>query len=177
MISRTTIFKKMNKKGNAVEIIIGSAFLVIFMLVIGVSLFKINDAGKQVKDDLINQFPEDTYNSSRQILIETSQDISTSGDRFFFYLFISVCVALLIAGYFSVDHPLWLVVLFIVFIVLIFVGAYLSNYWYNFTENGDNSANILEFPRTYWILNNIPYILVGLLIGVFITFSLREWYG
>lgn len=150
---------KNNKAGQSgVILIIFTLFALFLFIAVGFTFFSIKPAYDDLVDDLVVDM--DLSPESEAILRDTNESYPVWLDNGFLWVVMGVWFSLLIMAYYSVDHPLLLIILFIVWVVLILAGAYISNVWTEFSEQAEYDVVRTEFEYTDFFLGYMPYVVM-----------------
>lgn len=148
-----------NKSGQSgVVLIIFTLFALFLFIAVGFTFFSIKPAYDDLVEDLVVDM--DLSSESEAILRDTNESYPIWLDNGFLWVIIGVWFSLLIMAYYSVDHPILLIVLFIIWVVLILAGAYISNIWTEFSEQAEYDIVRTEFQYTNFFLGHMPYLVM-----------------
>ena len=79
-------------------------------------------------------------------------------DKSFIFIMIGLIIALIISSFAIPAHPIFLVINVIGFIVLIFLGAILSNAAYDISEQEGLNDSMSYLPVSSYIVGKLPWI-------------------
>jgi flagellar basal body-associated protein FliL len=148
-----------NKSGqSAVIVIIFTLFALFLFIAVGFAFFAIKPAYDDLVDDLVIDM--ELSPESEAILRDTNESYPVWLDNGFLWVIAGVWFSLLIMAYYSVDHPILLIILFIVWVVLILAGAYISNIWTEFSEGAEYDLVRTEFRYTDFFLGRMPHVIM-----------------
>jgi len=149
---------KSNKGQSGTILIIFTLFALFLFIAVGFSFFSIKPLYDDLVDDLVDDL--DLNPQSEAILRDTNEKYPVWLDNGFLWVVAGVWFSMLIMAYYSVDHPMLLIVLFIVWVVLILAGAYVSNVWTEFAEQPEYDVVRTEFQYTNFFLGRMPYVVM-----------------
>lgn len=102
----------------------------------------------------------------------SAKDLTGRLDWVVFGIFIGLVLAMLISAWFIPGHPIFMFVYFLAVLVIVVVGAVLSNAWETFSGTAPISASASAFSITNHLLNNLPlYLGVAGFLGMVILFG------
>lgn len=153
------------KKGQAaiVYIIFAIIVLVIFS-VLGISLFKVQ---KEVNDDI--QADNDMSPEAKEISQESTTNFPKWADGAFLTLTVFMWILMLVMAYFSSSHPILFGATIVLMSFLIFAGAVLSNFHYEFVNEDDLVIEKSYFPITNYCMDRLPLFLLVMGFSVLIV--------
>lgn len=89
-----------------------------------------------------------------------------------FGIFMGLVLAMLISAWFIPGHPIFMFVYFVAVLVIVVVGAVLSNAWDTFSGTVPIDSSKSSFGITNHLLNNLPlYLSVAGFLGMVILFG------
>ena len=104
--------------------------------------------------------------------LEAAQALTGRLDWIVFAIFIGLVLAMLIASWFIPGHPIFMFVYFLAVLIIVVVGAVLSNAWDTFSGTPPIDGSKSEFGITNHLLNNLPlYLGVAGFLGMVILFG------
>lgn len=93
-------------------------------------------------------------------------------DWIIFAVFMGLLLAMLIASWFIPGHPIFMFIYFLAVLIIVIVGAVLSNAWDMFADQPPISASKSSFGITDHLLSNLPlYLAVAGFLGMAILFG------
>lgn len=146
------------RKGqNSLGLLIVLIFAPILLIIVGFVFISIKPVYDDVAGDLKEQFGTAG---------DTSIDQSTASypqwlDNAFIMMFGGFWIALLIASWYSVDHPIMAFILLIVVVSFIMVSGYVSNTWIDYIQSPDNFSLKASFAMTDFVLSNLVLIVLA----------------
>ena len=142
-----------NKKGN-IYLDMTTLFVVIFALSLIFIMFS------SIFNDLNTTFQSSNIDSKgKTIIANTNSQLPTFSDYTILFTLVALWVIGLIGAYYIDATPVFVMILFFMFIALIVASMFLSNAYFDISENFDTAVN---FPITNFIMNNIVIILIGI---------------
>lgn len=133
-------------------------FLGIILFTVGVSLFVINFAVKQMVTSVI-AIPVISSNTAAKEAFQSSNMVVDKADYMLFASFIAMILSMMIISYLLAGNPLFTFFYFLVLCVAVVFSMYLSNAWYTVTTMPVFGTTIASFPITNWIITQLPKIL------------------
>jgi hypothetical protein len=145
------IFKRFNRKAQAIGVLI---IMLVLVFSFGMIAYFSYDVLSDITDQIAVSSPESEYLVNETAQLKAAYPGIMEGAvgliLVLFWLFA------MIAGYYSDENPIMLVVFIIIGIIMLIVAGFLSNAWYDI--NADVSSLNSEFPITNFVLSN--YMLV-----------------
>jgi len=118
---------------------------------------------------------------SVSVINESSDTVSVLGsakalterlDWIVFAIFMGLVLAMLIASWFIPGHPIFMFIYFLAVLIIVVVGAVLSNAWDSFADEAPISGSKSSFGITDHLLSNLPlYLAVSGFLGMVILFG------
>jgi len=159
-----------SKKG---DVIMDVVFIIIIVVILGLSAFLIFPTLTELKDDIVTN-PSAT--------VEVQDTANTFMDRYPVVMdnMIGISIGLLavfvmISAWFIDSNPIFFVVSLILTIVLLVATFFISNALFDVTSVDDFASSVTNFPITYWVFNHLAHIVLGMfvLVGV-VTYAKRD---
>jgi len=104
--------------------------------------------------------------------IDSAQASVDKADYWYFGIFIALCLALIITGWFIGGHPIFMIVYFFFIVLAIIISAVLANSWETLSADHSFILTIIKFPITNNIIMNLPiYVSIVGFIGLLAMFA------
>ncbi len=148
--------KRLNKKGNVFADFI---LIPVMLVVIVVTMFLAYYAYDKLKTDsfLFNNVGEE-YGSTAQGEIRNAMDVTTGMFQYIFVMIIaSMLVLLILSAYFIDSSIVFMVIGIIIMIITIVVSVPFSNFYEEFSEEGEFETVHDNFSIINNIMNNLSY--------------------
>ena len=161
--------KKNNKKGNGmIEIVYFSIFVFVFVTISFYAFMAYKDVNADIQTDTTMS------NESRASAQAVEAQYPSLFDGLVILLFGLLWLVVLAAAYFSDDHPLIAVVLFLVVIFVMIIGGIMSNTYDEIQDSPELAGFSTSFPMSHWLMEN--YLLAVGVMGVsaIIVFVVRS---
>lgn len=146
-----------NKKGQLIELVIGSVFLLIFAVIALVMYSASNELNNAVQAD--NTLDADTKNMSNNL----NTAYPNIFDGLVGLLFVGVWLLVIVAAFNANSNPFFLIVGIIALVAIGFVGMISNNVWNDLILNPEFSTLAVDFPITNFLVNQ--YLLLVLVMG------------
>lgn len=146
-----------NKKGQLIELIIGSVFLLIFAVTALVMYSASDELNNAVQND--NTLDADTKNMSNSL----NTAYPNVFDGLIGLLFAGVWLLVIISAVYSNTNPFFLIIGIVVLVGVGFVGMISNNVWNDLILNAEFSSLAVDFPITNFLINQ--YLLLVLIMG------------
>lgn len=157
------MLKKINKRGDAVSLIISLVILIFVIAVISLM------AGKFIPA-LTSILKNDSTFANNTNTVETLNLIETNAipwlDYFFIFTFISVTIGLIISSVYIDTHPAIMIIFIIMLVLAIIFAGIFANAYNSIGESDALSSTYNQFTGTKAIFENLPLILfvIGLIV-------------
>jgi hypothetical protein len=149
----------MNKKGDVVDSI--SFVIVVFILAIG--FFIIAFIIPSITNGLSSAGLNNTSEGANAI--SKLNDFGTQGiQRGFFFVFIGMCIGVLISAYFIDTHPIFLFLYIILLAIAVILAVYLANAYETFSQIDAFSAFYATQGLFTLVVSHI--VLITIIVGV-----------
>lgn len=80
-------------------------------------------------------------------------------DKSFVFIVVALTILLLVSSFFIPTHPIFLIINIFGFLVLVFLGAVLSNLYSDFiVQPGINASALAYYPITTFVMGKLPWI-------------------
>ena len=145
-----------NKKGsfgadNLVMIVMG-LFVFAIMMFIGHKIWV------DVSDDLAGGFFLGANES--QEIVQSGNNLMNGFDLLFVMLLVLIFVGLIASVYFIDSHPIFLGISLIIFFIMIFLGAIISDIFVDISNAAEFANETASFPMTTFVMSNLMFFLV-----------------
>jgi hypothetical protein len=160
------MFKIKAKKGDITDIL--SLVIVLFVLIVGFFIisFTIPQISNGLKTAGLNNSNEGAN------AINSLTDFGTNGiQKGMFWLFIGMCIGVLISAFYADTHPIWLFLYIIMLVISIILAAYLGNAYQTMTEIDAFSGWSQSFMTM--IMQNIMKVIIGVAAMSFIIMFVK----
>jgi len=159
------LFKKMNKRGNAVEDTLTALVIIVVFAIVSIFGFKMmsefNDAWQSDPD-------------MTEISKTVTQDFTTNYpilyDNAFILLVFMLWIGLMVMSFFIDSHPIFFVLTLLLLIFVFAAAAVMSNYFLDLAETGDMAGTMDSFPKMNWVMSNL--LIVIIVIGISTSIAL-----
>lgn len=149
--------------------------IVIFVLGIG-ALITHNIVGT-VTDTLVSSNVINSSSNMTGAVLESGRNVSNRVDYFIFGVFIAILFFIIITGYFSSNHPIFIFAYIIVIIISVVLSTILGNTWGSVTDSTTFSTTLIRFPLVNHLLTNLAvYVGISGLFGMFAMFA-KPYFG
>lgn len=146
-----------SKKGNfIVDSILIIVILFVFAIIAVLSSLTLGEINADVQND------SDLNNLTRTELNDYSDRMPTTFDALFILLFVLLWIFLLVSSYYIDTNPLFFIITFLIMAFVILTAAILSNSYEELREEGDIEPTAINFPMTNFILDKLPFVVIGL---------------
>ena len=117
-------------------------------------------------------------NATKTVLLDT-EEVTNRYDYIIFGLFIGLILASIIGAWVSGNHPILMIVYFIIIILAIVVSSILSYSWDTFMEKSPVIASsLVKFPITQHLISNLAYYVSGIgFFSLIVMFSRKYMEG
>ena len=144
----------------------------VVLFAISIGFFIINFGMNTAIDSMIGNSAINSSNSTVTALQATQNNALNRLDLLVGGLFIGLILSLIITSWFIGGNPLFIFIYFIVIIIGVVVGAFLSNVWETMTGLAVFGSTITHFSVANNIMLNLPiYIAIAGFIGIIIMFA------
>lgn len=152
-----------SKKGNA---LIETITIVVMITVFIFGSIIAYNALKDVNSDI--QIDSDMPTIAKQTTQSATDNMPNIIEGLVLFILVGLTLSAIIFAFIIDTHPIFFVVTIILLIIVMFIGAFLSN---AFTDVLDAEYNTQSsFPISYWVMNNL--LNIALIIGFLIIISL-----
>ena len=145
--------------------------MVVVLFIFGMGFFVINFATKTMVTAIVNV---PLVNNS----VEPKQafnDLATTMDRLdylVFGVFIAYLLGIIISGWYVAGNPLFVFIYFLVTTIGVIVSIFLSNVWYEFSNNALLVSSLSSFPITNHLLTFLPMYATAIgILGLVVMFA------
>jgi len=153
------------KKGNV--FLDSMTWIVIAFIMIVAIIF-----GKMIFTEVNSTVQADDYLSPENKARVDTLNTNYAGffDGLFMFVLILLVIMVLVASFMIDAHPVFFIVSLILFFVIMFVGAMLSNGIQELGSDADISASYNQFPNIIFVVEN--FVAVVVIVGFFIMLAL-----
>ncbi len=157
----------MNRKASARDaVLIG-----VLVFALGLGLFILFFMSSTMVDTMVGISAINQSNASVSAL-QGIDKVTARFDYSVFAVFMGLCLALIITGWFIAGMPIFMFIYFIVIVIGVVLSTVLANVWEDATGVAIFGSTITNFTITNNILVNLPYYTaVAGFIGICVMFS------
>jgi len=123
----------------------------------------------QVLTAFDSNFPVDAQTPHAQYVINRGLETFSMFDYMFLFYTIGIGLFVIVSSFFIDTHPVFFVFgVLLLLPIIIFMGAQISNIFYEFATADVMASVANQFPYTVIIMSNLPtyFLLIGLLIAI-----------
>lgn len=144
--------------------------VVVFAIAIG--FFILHFVFRTMSDGILEaNLINDTSPEGQQSL-ESVKTLTNDFDYFVLVIFIGLCLALIVTGWFVGGYKFFMIFYFIVIVIAVILSAVLSNVWETISAEPTFSYTSTQFPITNHLMDKLPfYISVVGFIGLIVMFA------
>lgn len=159
------------KRGSMADIITAVVFLFVFALLIIIGYL----AGSQINDALQSSSIDA---NAKNLVQEAKNSYVSVFDAVFILVFVGMFLAVLVGAFMIDTNPIVFVFAIIILAFVLFIGAVLSNIFYDITTTADIGPVASEFTFIPWIMNHFLLLIVVLgFLVIIIIFGKGQAYG
>jgi hypothetical protein len=150
-------YKKANIVVETATIIIVISVLAIFAII-----------ALQISDDLNTdiQVDLDLSNETKQLSNDIYNYTPNLADDIFVFAFVLLWAFAIISAFLIDTNPMFLIFTLLLFGVLLYVGAALSNGWIELFSDPDWSNYAEDLPKTNFVFNNFVYVIMAFIATI-----------
>lgn len=157
----------MNNKGNATDVF----YAIVSIFAVAIIFFVTSFSYDVFVNKAVNNTQINSSQGAINALDETRDLANNRFDYAVFGILIGFTLAILITGWFSGGHPIFMFVYFIALVIIVAVSAVLSYVWTNVTTKTIFLNTIANYPITNFILENLAiYATIIGFLGMMMSF-------
>jgi hypothetical protein len=159
-------FRKLNKRGSILDVIIIMVFLVLFAITIPFIGEIYDDTATDLNESL-------NLNSSYVVYMEEHKDNYVSvWDGFFVFIFIGLVIGSLIGSALIRTFPALFVASIFLMVIVGVMSGYMANFYEDIVSDDDIAPYALAMPKTYFIMENyVLFITIVLVLDAIVMYS------
>ena len=145
-------------------------FIVIFVfIVIGLIAFlNFGEIGKELlADDFLGE-------EAQEVVGDNVNKFPDWLDNAFVFLFVLFWLTTLALTFVVDSHPIFFAFAVIILIFIIFVGAVLSNSYYDISHDADLLEYSSQLPKTQWIMDRLPIMVIVIITSILLVFGIKS---
>lgn len=160
-MKRKNLTLNLSKQGNVAIDSITWIIIIFFFVIVGIfSLILFNNLNDGLQGDTsINQ-------DARDKLADVNSRLPTWLDGAVLSIAVMLWLAVLIASIFIDSHPVFFIIVFIIAVFVVLLSMFLSNFYDILLEDSEVSAMALNTPITNFILSNLGWYAVALVVTI-----------
>jgi len=158
--------RKRRNKGTIEDI----AFFLVLILMIGVTILAALFIANEIKKSFIPKLAEEDVKASEKAA-EVNEKIFVFADWIFVVVFFGIILLFILSSFLFYTHPAFIVVWIILAIIFV-IGAVFTSNIFNTLIEGKFNQFIDYIPKTLFIMNHLPLIILCVVIvGIIVIYS------
>lgn len=169
---RRKILNSTYKKGNI--FLDGIVFFIVLFVFIVMGLISFFLFGDISKDLLADDFLGD---GAKDMIEDNNTKFPLWLDGAFVFLLLLFWAVTLALTFVIDSHPIFFTFAIIVLIFVIFIGAVLSNTYYDISQDDDLIEYSAQLPKTQWIMDRLPIMVIMIITSMLLVFGIKNRFG
>lgn len=161
-----------SKRGNIfLDGIIVFIVLFVFIVIGLIAFFLFGDISKDLQsDDFLGT-------EAKELIDDNTTKFPLWLDGAFVFLLILFWAVTLALTFVIDSHPIFFTFAIIVLIFVIFIGAVLSNTYYDISQDDDLIEYSAQLPKTQWIMDRLPIMVIMIITSMLLVFGIKNRLG
>lgn len=157
----------MNNKASARDVVLIGALI----FALGIGMFAAHNVINRAIDDMVTN---PVINSSTDTVnaLQNTQELTNKMDYIVFGVFMALCLAIIVTGYFIGGYPIFMFLYFIFIVIGVVLSAIFANTWETITQHSTFLGTLAHFALTNHLILYLPiYTSVVGFLGVVAMFA------